>query len=83
MVFRFCYRAVVDRAVVGNGARRNVDDFFVAPVDIESRFFDYFAEDRVLDIPLFNDCYECVFVFFGDDCHHALLAFAHEDFFRG
>ena len=72
-------RAVVDRAVVGDGPRGYVDDALAVPVDLQPAGVGDLADDDGLDVPLLADRHEGVDVGRLDDRHHPLLRLAHQD----
>ncbi len=74
--------ALVDRAVVGHGARRHVDDDVAVPFDDEPAGVGDLAEHARLDVPPGGDREELLELLRGDDRHHPLLGFAHEDLLR-
>lgn len=76
-------RAVVDRAVDGDGARVDVHDLLALPVDDESARAGDLAQHAGLDLPLADDAQELVELVGADDRHHALLALRHQDLFGG
>ncbi|OIQ79797.1 hypothetical protein GALL_384550 [mine drainage metagenome] len=72
-------RPVVDGALVGDGARQDVDDLHAVVVDHEATGVGDLADDGGLDVPLAGDREELVELGRGDDGHHALLRLRHED----
>ena len=74
---------VVDRAVMGNGLRVNVDDAVSEVVDGQATVTGQRANDRRLDVPLVDDLEETFLIFGGHDRHHAFLRLGHQDFACG
>ena len=75
-------RTLVDRAVVGDGTRRHVDDRLAVPGDDEPVAVGDLAEDGGLDVPAAGDLEEGVELVGRDDGHHPLLRLRHEDLLR-
>ncbi len=72
--------ALVDRAVVGDGARVDVDDLAAVPEDLQPVAVGHLADDGGDDVPLVADLEEAVDLLRLDHRAHALLRLAHEDF---
>ena len=72
-------RALVDRALVGHGPGRDVDDRLAVPEHLQAPGRRDLAEDGGLDVPLRRDLQEGLEVAGADDRHHPLLRLAHED----
>ena len=82
-VGRALHRPVVDRALVGDGARRDVDDPLAVPVDGEPVAVGDLTDDGGQHVPLAADGEEGVDLGRLDDRAHALLRLAHQDLGRG
>ena len=72
-------RPLVDRAVVGDGPRRHVDDGVAIPLDDEPAGPGHLADHGRLDVPLGADRERALDVVRRDDRHHPFLRLAHED----
>ena len=73
--------AFIHRAVVGNGARRYIDDCFAMPCNDESTGVRHFTDVGCDHIPLLADRHELFDVCRRNDGAHAFLGFRHQDFF--
>ena len=73
-------RPLVRGAFVGDGPRVDVDDPVPVVVDRQPPRGVDGPDDGGLDLPLADDVHERVEPVRGDDGHHPLLRFAHEDF---
>ena len=73
------HRPVVDRALVGDGARRDVDDPLAVPDDGQPVAVGDLTDDGGEDVPLAADGEEAVDLGRLDDRAHALLRLAHQD----
>nr|BFF19383.1 hypothetical protein GCM10025730_29040 [Promicromonospora thailandica] len=72
-------RALVDRTLVRDRLRVDVDDPLAVVVDREAAGVVHLADDGGLDLPLRRDREERVELVGPDDGHHALLRLRHED----
>ena len=81
-VGRAGHRPLVDRALVGDGARRDVDDPLAVPVDGEPVAVGDLTDDGGQHVPLAADGEERVDLGRLDDRAHALLRLAHQDLGR-
>jgi hypothetical protein len=77
------HRPLVHRALVGDGARRHVDDGLAVPGDLEPVAVGDLADHAGQHVPLAADGHERLDVLRGDDRAHALLRFAGQDLGRG
>src|SRR5690606_9404982 len=74
---------VVDRTLVRDGPRVDVDDPLAVVVDDEPAGVGDLTDDRGLDVPLGGDGEELLQRIRPDDRHHALLRLGHEDLTGG
>ena len=81
-VGRAGHRPLVDRALVGDGARRDVDDPLAVPVDGEPVAVGDLTDDGGEHVPLAADGEELLDLGRLDDRAHALLRLAHQDLGR-
>ena len=76
------HRAVVDRTVVGQGSRDDVDHCLAVPHDPEPVALGHLADRSGQDAPLRGDGQDLVEVGRGDDREHPLLRLARQDLGR-